>query len=277
MSIRIEKINETAGGPIHLVIAGYRSSPAADLVQAAQLPGSVYAVHWAAGKWAEAGASVGVLARSVQVGLPAFRAGRMLAGVGSIATGAGGVLVVGAGQFRHRYWCATRDGGRLPEVLRTIPGIGRRPLNLVGHSLGTVVIRSALEKIDRDDFRINNVTLMGGVAGRRGWEGLAERFSGRLTNLYSPRDSVLSIAPVLERLVGNGEVVFDNPRSSHDRLVNHNVCDELPSPFNAIAHHSGYWKHFGQYLRDLRGDLRRERVVIPGQRSNRTHSDNERL
>ncbi|WP_146580479.1 DUF726 domain-containing protein [Neorhodopirellula pilleata] len=246
MSIRIQTVTETSRGPIHLVIAGYRASPAADLIRAAGLPGSVYAVHWAAGKWAEAGASVGLLARSVRVGVPALRAGHVMAGVGSLAGGAGGVLMVGAGQFRHRYWCARRDGARLPEVLQTIPGIGKRPLHLLGHSLGTVVIRSALEKIDENAFRIEDVMLMGGVAGRSGWENLAERIAGRLVNLYSPRDAVLSIAPVLERLVGNG-IVPSHQLWSGERVINHNVCHELPNPIKPIAHHSGYWKHFGRY------------------------------
>lgn len=248
MSIRLQPIHESSRGPIHLVIAGYRSSPAADVIRAAKMPGSTYSVHWAAGRWAEAGASVGVMARSVQLGVPAFKAGRMLAGVGSLAGGAGGVLVMGAGQFRHRYWCAARDGRRLPELLKTVPGIGTRPLNLLGHSLGTVVIRSTLETIDDNDFRINNVMLMGGVAGRIGWDKLAERFTGRLVNLYSPRDAVLSVAPILERLVGNGIVESGQLGSSNDRVVNHNVCHQLPNPFYAIAHHSGYWKRFAEYL-----------------------------
>lgn len=247
MSIRLHPIQQASQGPIHLVIAGYRSSPSLDLIKAANLPGSVYAVHWAAGKWAEAGASVGVMARSVQVGIPAFKAGRMLAGVGSLAGGAGGVLVVGAGQFRHRYWCAARDGRRLPDLLRNLPGIGTRPLHLFGHSLGTVVIRSTLEMVDHDDFRIGDVTLMGGVAGRSGWDRLVERFTGRLVNLYSPRDTVLTVAPVLERLVGNG-IIQPTSATASARVVNHNVCRQLPNPLNAIAHHSGYWKHFANYI-----------------------------
>lgn len=247
MSIRLHPIQETYHGPIHLVIAGYRSSPSVDLINAANLPGSVYAVHWAAGKWAEAGVSVGLMARSVQIGIPVLKAGRVLAGVGSLAGGAGGALVLGAGQFRHRYWCASRDGRRLPELLRNLPGIGTRPLHLFGHSLGTVVIRSTLEMVDHNDFRIGDVTLMGGVAGRSGWDRLVERFTGRLVNLYSPRDSVLSIAPVLERLVGNG-VVQTASETTNARVVNHNVCRLLPNPLNAIAHHSGYWKHFANYI-----------------------------
>lgn len=246
MSIRLHPIQEATHGPIHLVIAGYRSSPSVDLIQGAKLAGSVYAVHWAAGKWAEASVSMGVMARSVQIGIPVFKAGRMLAGVGSLAGGAGGALAIGAGQFRHRYWCAARDGRGLPELLKDLPGIGIRPLHFFGHSLGTVVIRSTLEMLDHDDFRIGDVTLMGGVAGRSGWDQLVERFSGRLVNLYSPRDTVLSLAPVMERVVGNG-IIQATSESIGARVFNHNVCHQLPNPLNAIAHHSGYWKHFGNY------------------------------
>ncbi|SMP70234.1 Protein of unknown function [Neorhodopirellula lusitana] len=247
MTVCLRGINETDRGPIHLVIAGYRAQPAPGVIQAANLSGATYAVHWAAGKWAEAGASVGVMARSVQVGVPALKAGRLLAGVGSLAGGAGGMLVLGAGQFRHRYWCARRDGKRLAGLLGTIPGIRTRPLHLIGHSLGTVVIRSALETL-AEDYRIENVMLMGGVAGRDGWESVAQRFTGRLVNLYSRRDAILSIAPVMERLVGNGVVATQCPSLSTTRLINHDLCSQLPNPLNAIAHHSGYWKHFGRYL-----------------------------
>ncbi|MBB3209454.1 hypothetical protein FHS27_005294 [Rhodopirellula rubra] len=249
MTVRLHPIAKSNRGPIHLVIAGYRSRPDAALIEAARLPGSTYAVHWAAGKWSEAGASVGVIARGVRVGVPAMRTGKMLVGIGSIAGFAGGALVVGAGQFRHRYWCANRDGQRLPALLSQIPGIRNRPLYLYGHSLGTVVARAALETMDDDKFRIEDVVLMGGMASRRGWESVAERFTGRLINMYSPLDRILSIAPVWDRVVGTGEVVLEeNTNLSAERVVNHNLCERLPSQFNAIAHHSGYWKHFGGYV-----------------------------
>ncbi|EMI53785.1 DUF726 domain-containing protein [Rhodopirellula sallentina] len=249
MSVRLHPIAKSNRGPIHLVIAGYRSRPDAALIEAARLPGATYAVHWAAGKWAEAGASVGVMARGVRVGVPAMRTGKMLLGVGSIAGFAGGALVVGAGQFRHRYWCANRDGQRLAALLDQIPGARKRPLFLYGHSLGTVVARSALQTIAEGKYRIEDVVLMGGMASRHGWEAMGERFRGRLINLYSPRDRILSIAPVWDRVVGTGEVVLaEDSVLSTQRVVNHDLCERLPSQFNAIAHHSGYWKHFGGYV-----------------------------
>ncbi|MCM2373802.1 DUF726 domain-containing protein [Aporhodopirellula aestuarii] len=249
MTVRLHPITESSRGPIHLVIAGYRSRPDAGAIEAAGLLGSTYAVHWAAGKWAEAGASVGVIARGVRVGVPALRTGKMLIGIGSIAGCAGGALVLGAGQFRHRYWCAARDGQRLPALLRDIPGIHRRPLYLYGHSLGTVVARAALETIDDCRLRVEDVVLMGGMASRQGWESLTERFRGRLINLYSPRDRILSIAPVWDRVVGTGKVVVEGTETlPTERIVNYDLCERLPSQFNAIAHHSGYWKHFGGYI-----------------------------
>lgn len=254
MSITLHTITESASGPIHLVIGGYRSRPAAALIAAAGLQGSAYAVHWASGRWSEAGASVGVAARGLRFGVPALRAGRTLLGIGSLAGGAGGALVMGAGQFRHRYFCARRDGGLLPALLRGIPGITKRPLVLYGHSLGTVVIRSALESLQEHHYRIEDIVLMGGMASRSGWEPLAERFTGRLINLYSPRDSILSIAPIWDRVVGTGEVQRACAEVlTGERLINHNISRVLPHPINAIAHHSGYWRHFSRFLeRDAR-------------------------
>lgn len=219
------------------------------MIGAAGLSGSIYAVHWASGRWSEAGVSVGVAARGVRLGIPAIRAGRTLLGMGSLAGGGVGALAMGAGQFRHRYYCARRDGGFLPALLRDIPGITTRPLVLYGHSLGTVVIRAALESLEEHHYRIEDVVLMGGMASRRGWEPLAERFAGRLINLYSPRDSILSIAPVWDRVVGTGRVhpTGENLLPS-ERVVNHNVSSVLPHPIKAMAHHSGYWRHFGRYI-----------------------------
>jgi hypothetical protein len=78
---------------------------------------------------------------------------------------------------------------------------------------------------------------------------LADRFTGRLINLYSPRDSILSISPVWDRVVGTGEVqrVGENLLSG-ERVINHNVSSVLPHPIKAMAHHSGYWRHFGRYI-----------------------------
>ncbi len=249
MAITLRPITQSATGPIHLVIGGYRSRPAASLINAVGLKGSTYAVHWASGRWSEAGASVGVAARGMRFGIPAIRAGKTLLGIGSLAGGAGGALVMGAGQFRHRYFCARRDGALLRSLLHDIPGISKRPLILYGHSLGTVVIRSALESLEEHHFRIEDIVLMGGMASRTGWEPLSERFSGRLINLYSPRDSILSIAPVWDRVVGTGEVQRACEKMlSDDRVLNHNISHLLPHPLHAIAHHSGYWRHFGRYL-----------------------------
>ncbi len=249
MSITLHPIAESTTGPIHLVIGGYRSRPASSVIRAAGLTGSIYAVHWASGRWSEAGASMGVAARGVRFGIPAIRAGRTLLGIGSLAGGAGGALVMGVGQFRHRYFCARRDGGLLPALLRDVPGITTRPLILYGHSLGTVVIRAALESLEEHRYRIEDVVLMGGMASRCGWEPLADRFTGRLINLYSPRDSILSISPVWDRVVGTGEVqrVGENLLSG-ERVINHNVSSVLPHPIKAMAHHSGYWRHFGRYI-----------------------------
>ncbi|WP_186774865.1 DUF726 domain-containing protein [Allorhodopirellula solitaria] len=249
MSVTLHPLEESSNGPIHLIIGGYRSRPSLEFIKAAGLVGSIYAVHWASGRWSEAGASVGVAARGIRFGVPALRAGRTLLGVGTLAGGAGGALMMGAGQFRHRYFCARRDGALLPGLLREIPGIGDRPLFLYGHSLGTVVARSALESLDEHRYRIEDVILMGGMASRRGWEPLAERFAGRLINLYSPRDSILSIAPVWDRVVGTGEVQrLCDKRLTTERLINRNISSVLPHPVKALAHHSGYWRHFSRYI-----------------------------
>ncbi|MFG0266647.1 MAG: DUF726 domain-containing protein [Rhodopirellula sp. JB055] len=245
MTVRIDAIEESSRGPIHLVVAGYRARPNADLIRSAGLSGSTYRVRWAAGSWAESGASVGVVARGARVALPAIRGGRALLGVGSLAGGIGTAAVIGAANFRRRYYCARRDGVRLADKILDLPGVGKRPLHLIGHSLGTVVIRSALEKLAERDCRVDDLLLMGGMTSRMNWNQHVDTFRGRLINLYSPRDRILNVAPVIDRVVGTGAIVCEELR---DRLMNHDLCRELPNQFNFLGHHSGYWNRFGQYV-----------------------------
>ncbi|WDQ15673.1 DUF726 domain-containing protein [Rhodopirellula sp. P2] len=244
VTVRIDAIEESSQGPIHVVVAGYRARPNADLIRAAGLRGSTYRVRWAAGSWAEAGASVGVMARGARVALPALHGGRALVGIGSLAGGFGTAAVIGAASFRHRYYCARRDGIRLADQILNLPGVGKRPLHLIGHSLGTVVLRSALEKLAERDCRVDDLLLMGGMTSRLNWDLQADAFRGRLINLYSPRDRILNVAPVIDRVVGTGAIVCEK---LSDRLMNHDLCRELPNQFNFLGHHSGYWNRFGQY------------------------------
>lgn len=255
MSIRIEPLKAGPASPrhddpIHVIIAGYRSRPNPTVVAAAHLSGSVYGAIWAAGRWADAGASATMIARATQVSVPAFRAGRLIAGVTSLAGGAGGAIAIGAGQFRHRYWCAQRDGLRLADALSSIPDVRGRPIHLHGHSLGTVVIRQALPGLCHRGLDVQNVCLMGGAAPRRGWADVADAFTGQLFNLYSAWDRVLNIAPVFGRVVGNGEIDAAESRLA-GRLINIDLADRLPSAMNPLAHHSGYWKHFGAVVGGL--------------------------
>jgi len=244
MAVRIDAIEESSRGPIHVVVAGYRARPNANLIRAAELRGSTYSVLWAAGSWSEAGPSVGVIARGARAALPAIHGGRALIGVGTLAGGIGTAAVIGAASFRHRYYCARRDGIRLADKILELPGVGKRPLHLVGHSLGTVVIRSALEKLAERDCRVDDLLLMGGMTSRLNWNEQADAFRGRLINLYSPRDRILNMAPVIDRVVGTGAIVCEK---LSDRLMNHDLCRELPNQFNFWGHHSGYWNRFGQY------------------------------
>ncbi|MCC9655650.1 DUF726 domain-containing protein [Rhodopirellula halodulae] len=244
MTVRIEAIDESGQGPIHIVVAGYRARPCENLVRAAKLSGSTYRVRWAAGSWAEAGASAGVMARATRVAVPALHQGRALVGVGSLAGGIGAAAVIGAANFRIRYATARRDGLRLADEIMKLPGVRTRPLNLIGHSLGTVVVRAALERLSERPCHIEDVLLMGGMTSRKKWDQHAEMFRGRLVNLYSPWDRVLNVAPVLDRVVGTGAILCDRLA---DRLTNHDLCRELPHQLNFWKHHSGYWNSFGRF------------------------------
>jgi uncharacterized tellurite resistance protein B-like protein len=96
-------------------------------------------------------------------------------------------------------WSVARDraeqvGAVLAEAI-TNEQWGPRPVTLVGFSLGSRVIATALKKLDADELRcsVENVVLLGGAVGADEceWEKIAHAVPGAFVNGYSENDWVL--------------------------------------------------------------------------------------
>ena len=235
--------------PVRIVVAGYRARVCEKTCGVLGGDAAVYGVRWESGSWSDVGQSAGFAATAARAGMVTLKGGRASRILGGVQLGTGGVVAVGAAatagvaQFRRRLKRAADDGRTLAESVQRNGWTGRT-IHLVGHSLGTVFIRAALPVLHRAGIQVGDLVLMGGAAGRRGWNELASTFTGRLTNLYSPRDRVLSVSPIWERVIGTGPIA-DWPCG---RVVNHDLSARLPLWRNPIAHHSGYWRHLAEFV-----------------------------
>ena len=231
----------------YLVVAGYRSRPCEETIRAWKLPGAAYGVTWSSGSWSDASASVPAIAVAARYAGTAVKWGRTAATAASLGSAAVCAAGISAAQFRLRHRLAVRDGRRLAMLLsqatkqESVLDLSE-PIHFIGHSLGTVVIRSCLNtlrlhSLDRS-LSITDVHLFGGAARRTGWDQLATMIQGRLKNYFSPRDLILRAAPLASRLAGTGSICESCVSGN---VINQDVSDQLPHPFNAVAHHSGHW------------------------------------
>ncbi len=231
MSIQLSALRVVDDGPIQIVVAGYRARPRSALIAAAGLGGSIYVAQWRCGDWSDAIDSLAASSRCF---------GQSQQPVLARAAGAGLKLVGGGvGQFHTRHQIAVADGRFLADALSRLPGAADRPIRLIGHSLGTVLIHSALPAIDRGRVSVDSVTLMGSAAPRIGWERLADTFTGPLVNLFSPCDYILKFAPLPHAVAGTG-VIGDSGLAG--RVVNVDLANRLPHPMAGWRHHCGYWR-----------------------------------
>ena len=146
--------------------------------------------------------------------------------------------------FRDASFRADAAGKALANSIRS-RDFGPGTVSLVGFSLGTRVIFSCLEELARDDqVYIHDVTLLGGAAPAdpTAWRERRKAISGRLVNVHSSRDKVLSIiyrVAKIHRPVGNG------PIEAADIVENYDVS-------SYIAAHQDHRKHLDRTLETIR-------------------------
>lgn len=146
--------------------------------------------------------------------------------------------------FREASFRADAAGKALANSIRS-RDFGPGAVSLVGFSLGTRVIFSCLEDLARDDqVYIHDVTLLGGAAPSDpiAWRDRRKAISGRLINVHSSRDKVLSIiyrVAKIHRPIGNG------PIDATDIVENYDVS-------SYVAAHQDHRKYLDRTLETIR-------------------------
>jgi hypothetical protein len=128
---------------------------------------------------------------------------------------------------------ATANAGRmLLRHLCRIPDSRKLKINLIGHSLGTLVIQHSLLYSDWSKYKIQDCLLLGGAAYvGSDWEGTISNIRGRLINAYSENDGILKIAPDNHSRVGRVPILLRSKQieNRHYRSFGHfDYLEKLP-------------------------------------------------
>ncbi|CAD8056165.1 unnamed protein product [Paramecium sonneborni] len=141
---------------------------------------------------------------------------------------------------------AERVGKYLAYLIAGHQLFGNRQINIICHSLGSVIVLECIKELDRlfeknQKQFINEILIMGGVADihklqKRRWNAVA----GRIYNIYSKKDQILNILLTVAK-------VFDSPCGlepiylGYKQVIN---CD-----FTQIVDgHSDYWNKMSRLL-----------------------------
>jgi hypothetical protein len=236
---------------VNVFVHGYKAIESQDqfaaivhAILATKTGGRIYLLHWKSGKWSTTSA--------VLAALTAYRAARVskILNPWMIAIDVGLVAATEIAQFKLMERRSERLGKNLKRHLSRIPDAKSRPINLIGHSLGTRVIHAALANCDWSEYNINDCVFLGGAADLEAdnWPDCLAQIGGRLYNGYSKIDSLLSITPDLRRRVGNypmPEILIDG----RSKIINTNCGRTL---------HTEYWERIEFLLPKIWETFRRK-------------------
>lgn len=129
--------------------------------------------------------------------------------------------------FRQSQIRAKIAGKALAAIIKA--GIFKNSsLTLIGFSLGAAVIMSCLQDLaNHGEKYIHNTILMGGAASvsSQDWKNCKHAVSGRLINLYSKKDWVISVCYRITRF----QKAIGSYKIDVDEIENWDVTDEIDS------------------------------------------------
>lgn len=175
MSTRLRPIHDDGGQDICIAVHGltawgaYNGDKLERQVHEAELRGSVYLLHWSS----------------------------------SIV----GIHTLWARDIRKEK-AAQSAGISLARAIIRLPNAERRPITLIGHSQGTLVIHWALEWLAARRRCVTRVLLMGGVvcADFELWEDVAPAVRQEIVNVHSAKDRILFPLRVLGNPIGRNAI-----------------------------------------------------------------------
>jgi len=234
-------INSDKDDRINIFIHGYKSAPSSEqvkqlknLIREIQPSGSTYLLLWQSGSW--------LLTAMV----PAIRWWQRLTGPAKIFNPMSlvidGILTsaMEAGQFKYYENRSEQLGRQLKQHISRIPNAMKRPINLIGHSLGARVIHTTLSHSDWSKYKLNDCVFLAGAADLEidDWPKCLEQIQGQLHNGYSKHDDTLPLVPDSRKRVGMNpmpDIIIDG----ENKVVNTD-CGKVK--------HTDYWNQLSSIL-----------------------------
>lgn len=137
---------------------------------------------------------------------------------------------------------ARLTGFYLAHLLGDLHIFGNNAINLIGFSMGTIVIFECLLELDRmRKFQIiNDVIVMGGIINRNDFESFSlSMINGRFLHCFSKNDFALKY---LFRIVKFGETAIGTKRIEGDKKIENFDCSDL------VEDHMGFRKNLKEIL-----------------------------
>jgi predicted RNA-binding Zn-ribbon protein involved in translation (DUF1610 family) len=178
-----------------------------------ELPGRTYFLYWPSGSWLIPKPVVttlkvgGKIVKNIKVTPAQFLANIVVDIVLNTL-----VFVV---KYKYYEKKAEKLGSNLLRHISKIPNANKYPINLIGFSLGARVIHWALWDNEWNRYRLNDIFLLGGATDSLSgdWSECAEKISGKIYNVYSKNDMVLTIIkPDWEYCIGISPIPERHPR-----------------------------------------------------------------
>ena len=145
------------------------------------------------------------------------------------------------GHFTGHRNRAKNIGNELLYHLSKVEGIQKAEINLIGHSLGALIIYTALtnEEISWTHYKVRDVLLIGGAIESNPkkssiWDDILGKISGNIYNCHSKKDKVLKMEPRIHKRIG----VVGIPNKSK-RIIQYNY---------SATGHLGYWPKINNIL-----------------------------
>ena len=142
---------------------------------------------------------------------------------------------------------ADEAGMSLARTLSRLRDVQGRPITLIGHSQGTLVIHSALEWLAARSRQVTRVLLMGGVvrADAELWEDVAPAVRHEIVNVHSTNDRIL---------VPLGAAIGRDAIES---------CFQKIRDVEVSFGHTDYWENLADILKWIWPERRRSRKYYP--------------
>jgi len=185
---------------INIFIHGYHAVSNADEfdelafnIIRAKLGGKVYLLYWKSGHWKEHWVAT----------LPSiiYRLVRFSKIINPYALAGDALFFVGAKIAHYKLYeqRAKTLGAQLKQHICRIKNVKEHKVNLIGHSLGAIIIHQALSKNSWSDYQIHDCVFLGGAAEANAddWHKCSREIKGKFYNAFSKKDKALKMLSVM--------------------------------------------------------------------------------